>query len=299
MKKILITGSNGLLGQKLITHFIQNENFDVVGISRGQNRLLNISNFTYIDADISKKDLLKKLLKQIKPDIIINCVAMTNVDACEENKTECDAINIDAVKVLSKYCVGSKAKLIQLSTDFVFDGRDGYYFEDDIPNPINYYGLSKLKSEKIVSNSLKDFVIIRTILVYGTTQNTNRGHIVSWVVDKLKNNEIINVVTDQLRMPTLVDDLVKAIDLSIKKDAKGIFHISSNELLSIYEIATIIANEFQLNKSLIKSIKTSQLKQKAKRPLITGFKLNKAENILGFKSKSFKEQLMEYKVNLK
>lgn len=299
IKNILITGSNGLLGQQLVTHFSQFSNFDVVACSRGENKVLSTDKFTYYNLDISNKQDFKNILKTENPDIIINCAAMTNVDLCEDNRDECYTINVDAVNELVLYCKSKKTKLIHLSTDFIFDGEKGFYAEEDEPNPLNFYGKTKLESEALIVQALSDFAIIRTILVYGTTQNTNRGNIVTWVKNSLESGKEIRVVSDQFRMPTLVSDLVKAIDLVINQDAKGIFHISSNELLSIYEIALLIANEFNLNKTKIVPIKTTELNQKALRPLKTGFLLDKAEMQLGFKAKSFREQIKEYKANLK
>ena len=298
-KKILITGSNGFLGQQLVVHFSTSPDFKVVACSRGENKVLSVNNFRYYNLDITNKKDLNEVLQTEKPEIIINCAAMTNVDQCEEKQKECDKINIDAVNELVNYCKKNKTKLIHLSTDFIFDGKKGYYKEDDLPNPLNYYGKSKLKSEQLLIQSLSDFAIIRTILVYGTTQNTNRSNVVAWIKNSLESGKEINAVSDQLRMPTLVTDLVKAIDLIIQKDAKGIFHISSNELLSIYEIALLVAEEFNLDATKINSIKTTALHQKAKRPLKTGFLLAKAESELGFKTKSFREQIKEYKANLK
>jgi dTDP-4-dehydrorhamnose reductase len=294
-KKILITGSNGLLGQKLIQFFVRQSYFNVVGISRGKNRITSVSDFKYYNVDLTNSNVLEEILSNEKPNIIINCVAMTNVDQCEKDNKECDKINVETVKDIINYCNKHNAKLIHLSTDFIFDGKKGYYQENDQANPVNYYGLSKLKSEQIITQNLTDFAIIRTILVYGTTENTNRGNIVSWVKNNLENNQTINVVNDQLRMPTLVDDLVKAIELIINKNAKGVYHISSNELLSIYDIALMVAKEFDLDTSKINSIKTTALNQVAKRPLKTGFDLQKAENQLGFKSASFKEQIKLFK----
>jgi len=297
-KKILITGSNGLLGQKLLEFFTKKNNFKVIGCSRGENRLQNDLDFKYYQVDLTNHQELNKILSVENPNIIINCVAMTNVDECEENKTQCDKINVDTVQNIVDFCKEKNTKLIHLSTDFIFDGKKGYYQENDTPNPLNYYGLSKLKAENSITKQLTNYAIIRTILVYGTTKNTNRGNIVTWVKNNLENDKEINVVNDQLRMPTMVDDLVKAIHLIVKKDAKGIYHISSNTLFSIYEIATIVAKEFNLDNSKIHSIKTSELNQKAKRPLKTGFNLQKAENELGFISQSFIEQLKEYKAYL-
>ena len=297
--KILITGSNGLLGQKLIQFFSQQSDYNVIGCSRGENRITSIDNFTYYNVDITDKNKFTEILHAEKPSIIINCAAMTNVDLCEEKKEECDNINVDVLKNMVLFCKKNNTKLIHLSTDFIFDGNKGFYKEEDTPNPVNYYGESKLKSENIIVENLTNYAIIRTILVYGTTENTNRGNIVSWVKNNLEAGKKINVVNDQFRMPTLVDDLLKAIALIVQKDAVGIFHISSNELLSIYEIALLVADAYKLNTQQITAIPSSKLNQKAKRPLKTGFNLHKSESVLGFKPKSFKEQLLQFKEELK
>ncbi len=297
--KILITGSNGLLGQKLIQFFSLHSDYNVIGCSRGENRITSVDNFTYFSVDITDNNIFSEILNTVKPSIIINCAAMTNVDLCEEKKEECDKINVDVVNNITTFCKENNTKFIHLSTDFIFDGKKGYYKEDDVPNPVNYYGKSKLKSEIIIKGNLTNYAIIRTILVYGTTENTNRGNIVSWVKNNLEAEKEINVVNDQLRMPTLVDDLVKAIALILQKDAVGVFHISSNELLSIYETALLVADVFDLDVNKITSIPTSKLNQPAKRPFRTGFDLKKSELVLGFKPKSFKEQLLQFKEELK
>ena len=298
MKKIAITGSNGLLGQTLVNLLLQDsDSYKVVGLSRGDNRS-GRNDFEYRTVDITQQEELRTHLLEIQPDFIVNTAAMTNVDACEDYKEECDLLNVEAVKYLTSISKEINAHLIHISTDFIFDGTQGYYKETDTPNPLSYYGLSKLKSEEVLTQSSIDYTILRTILVYGKVNNLGRNNIVLWVREMLQQGKEITIVDDQFRMPTYVEDLAMACKISIDKKATGIFNISSNELLSIFEIAQQIAEVFGLNKELIKPISTATLNQKAARPPKTGFDLTKTNEELEFYPKSFLEDLQRFKETL-
>ena len=298
MKKLLITGSNGLLGQSLLDLFLEDKSYQIIAVSRGVNRYPAIKNYKYVELDITNTTDLTNLVLKESPDFIINTAAMTNVDACEDNKLACDKINVTLVEDLVKLSDKIKAKLIHISTDFIFDGKQGYYKESDIPNPLSYYGLSKLKSEKVIQKSTINYSILRTILVFGKVHDMSRNNIVLWVRKMLQEKKEITIVNDQFRMPTYVKDLALACKLSIEKDVRGIFNVSSNTLLSIYEIAQQIAEVFNLDKSLIKAISTETLNQKAPRPPKTGFNLEKTEKELKIVFKSFKEDLFLFKEEL-
>jgi len=299
MIKVVITGSNGLLGQSLLNLLLKDkDSYQVYGFSRGKNRS-GREDFNYISIDITEKEELDKKLEQIQPDFIINTAAMTQVDDCETNKQACDILNIDVVKWITSFASKSKTHIIHLSTDFIFDGKKGYYKEIDKPNPLSYYGLSKLKSEQVLKDSKINFTILRTILVYGKVFDMSRSNIVLWVREMLEKNKEITIVDDQYRMPTYVEDLAMACKIAMDKKALGIYHISSNTLLSVYEIAQQIAETFDLNKNLIKPISTSTLNQTAPRPAKTGFDLSKTNSELRFYPKSFKEDLQIFKESLK
>mgnify|MGYP000291874469 FL=1 len=299
MIKVVITGSNGLLGQSLLNLLLKDkDSYQVYCFSRGENRS-GREDFNYISIDITVKEELDKKLEQIQPDFIINTAAMTQVDDCETNKQACDILNVDVVKWMTRFASKSKTHIIHLSTDFIFDGKKGYYKETDKPNPLSYYGLSKLKSEQVLKDSKINFTILRTILVYGKVFDMSRSNIVLWVREMLEKNKEITIVDDQYRMPTYVEDLAMACKIVMDKKALGIYHISSNTLLSVYEIAQQIAETFDLNKNLIKPISTSTLNQSAPRPAKTGFDLSKTNNELRFYPKSFKEDLQIFKESLK
>ena len=295
MTKVVVTGSNGLLGQSLLSLLLkEKEKYQVFGFSRGKNRS-GREDFEYISIDITDEENLKNEILKITPNFIINTAAMTQVDDCENNKEACDLLNIDVVKWLSEISSKLNTHLIHISTDFIFDGIKGNYKETDIPNPLSYYGLSKLKSEVVLMNSTTDFTILRTILVYGKVFDMSRNNIVLWVREMLEKGKEITIVDDQFRTPTYVEDLALACKISMDKKAKGVFNISSNKLLSVYEIAQEIADAFQLDKSLIKPISTSTLSQTASRPAKTGFDLSKTNKELDFYPKSFKEDLERFK----
>ncbi len=299
MKNVIITGSNGLLGQKLVKLLRSKKDYKIFALSRGEDRMIDQTNYSYFNIDLTHKEKLTRLIDKINPDILIHTAAMTNVDACELDKDKCDIINVDVVRTIVELCWVHKCHLVHLSTDFIFDGeKESFYSEEDKPNPLNYYGLSKLKSEKIIQESDIKFTILRTILVYGMVDRNDRSNIVLWVKKSLDEKKSINVVTDQYRMPTLADDLAESCLLAIEHNAFGIFNVSSNQLMSIYDIAIEVAKIFQLNTILIKPIKTKQLSLPAVRPPNTGFYLNKSILELQLPSYTFIERLRVFKDEL-
>ena len=299
LKKVLITGSNGLLGQKLVKLFLNKPGYEIHALSRGKNRLHNQAGYTYYNVDLLDRSASMSCLEQIAPDIIIHTAAMTNVDACEQHQKECDLMNISVVAHLLEYCEPHGVYLVHLSTDFIFDGKKGdIYKEDDQAHPVNHYGLSKWKSEEMITKSKVDHAILRTILVYGLVDGNDRSNIVLWVKDSLENNKEIRVVTDQLRMPTYAEDLAEACWLAVEKKAKGVYNVSSNQLMSIYEIALAVADSFGLDKKLIHPVRTNALNLPANRPLSTGFDLNKSISEINLPSHSFNDRLQVFKDQL-
>ncbi len=294
----MITGSNGLLGQSLLNALLKEKNnYDVYGFSKGVNRS-GRNDFQYIEIDITNQNQLTKELLKIKPDYIVNTAAMTQVDACENDKVKCDTLNVNVVQWLAAICQELSAHLVHLSTDFIFDGKKGWYKETDVPNPLSYYGFSKLKSEQVLEKSNINYTILRTSLVYGKVFDMSKRNIVLWVKESLENKREITIVDDQFRAPTYVEDLALACKISMDKNATGIFNIASSKLLSIYEIAMEIAEVFDLDNSYIKPIASSILNQTANRPAKTGFDLSKSNSILNFYPKTFQEDLQIFKQTL-
>ncbi|HEY5692322.1 MAG TPA: NAD(P)-dependent oxidoreductase [Cyclobacteriaceae bacterium] len=288
--KILVTGANGLLGQKLSQLLDGKDDIDLVAtarsplsikLKRGKFKILDITNQTSIEAVVS----------ETRPDVIVNTAAMTQVDECETERDKCWRSNVTAVEYLVKACKENKAKLIHVSTDFIFDGTHGPIKEDAKPSPVNFYGESKLEGEEAILTSDIDWAIARTVLVFGITSDLSRSNIVLWVKQSLENGKTINVVNDQWRTPTLAEDLAMGCYLLAIKNAKGIFHISGEEMMTPFDIAIKTAEYFQLDKSLINPTDSNTFKQTAERPLKTGFDISKAKERLGYQPHTFSEGL--------
>ncbi len=289
--KILITGSNGLLGQKLIYLLSEKANVQLLATSKGENRIHKKEGYQYKSLDITHENEVSTIVDAFKPDVIINTAAMTNVDACESNKELCWDLNVNAVKYLIKASEQNNVHLIHLSTDFVFDGESGPYKEIDQPNPLSYYGQSKYEAEKLLQESNIKCSIARTIIVYGITENMSRSNIILWAKEALEKGNPLTIVDDQFRSPTLAEDLAEGCWLIAQKGKTGIYHLSGKDVMSIIELVYSVADFYQLDKTIITPIKSSSLNQAAKRPPKTGFILDKAVNDLGYNPCSFKEGL--------
>lgn len=290
-KRILLTGSNGLLGQKII-HILQDRvNTSLLATSRGVNRHPVREGYTYKELDICDHGRVAKAFEEFKPTHVIHTAAVTQVDLCETEHEMCDSINVDAVDNLAKLSKAHGARLIHISTDFVFDGSSGPYKESDSPAPLSYYGNSKLKAEQVVEASGCEYAILRTQLLYGITPAMSRSNIVLWVKDSLEKGKNIKVVSDQFRCPTLVEDLAVASVAAVMKEAQGMYHISGAEMMSIIDIAYKVADYWKLDKSLIAETDSLSLNQAAKRPPTTGFIITKAQLDLDYKPHSLAQGL--------
>ena len=289
--KVLITGSNGLLGQKLLHKLRVDNSIELIATSIGENRVTEKEGYKYISLDITNKQELEKVIYSEKPNVIINTAAMTNVDACEDKKQECDNLNVDAVKYLSDCSLEINSHFIQISTDFIFDGESGPYTEEAVPNPLSYYGLSKLKSETLLLESTCRWTILRTIIVFGVAENLSKGNIVLWAKGALEKGDPLNIIDDQFRSPTLAEDLADACILSFKKEKYGIYNASGKDIMSIFEIVERIAKHYNYSTKNMNRISSTTLNQTAGRPPKTGFILDKANKELGYNPHSFEECL--------
>ncbi|MNJ97593.1 dTDP-4-dehydrorhamnose reductase [compost metagenome] len=291
MKTVLVTGSNGLLGQKITEQVLADGSVNLIASNRGLNRYPVAEGYVYETMDILDKEQVKTVLEKYQPDALIHTAAMTNVDTCHENNEACWNLNVEATKYLASLCETMGIHFIYVSTDFVFDGLKGPYKEEDEAKPVSFYGDSKLAGEKITQQMKGDWTIIRTILVYGILKDMSRSNIVLWAKGALEKGNPINVVNDQWRMPTLAEDLAKACLLAVEHKAKGIYHISGKDMMSIVELVRRVADFWNLDKSLITEISSDSLGQEAKRPKKTGFILDKAMTDLNYQPHSFEEGL--------
>lgn len=289
--KILVTGSNGLLGQKLIKLLGNKPDIELLATSKGANRVSNKEGYQYQSLDITNQQEINTVFDTFKPNAVINTAAMTNVDSCEDDKELCWDLNVNAVKYLIKASKKHNTHLIHLSTDFVFDGDAGPYKETDQPNPLSYYGKSKYEAEKLLQASDIKWAIARTIIVYGVAENMSRSNIVLWAKDALAKGSPLTIVNDQFRSPTLAEDLAMGCWLIAEKQAEGIYHLSGKDNLSVLDLVYTVADFYGYDKSNITPILSASLNQTAKRPPKTGFILDKAISDLDYSPCSFNEGL--------
>ncbi|MBT0812219.1 SDR family oxidoreductase [Litoribacter ruber] len=288
-KKVLVTGANGLLGQKLIALLLA-QNYVVLATGRGESRLPQDWNCPYSSMEVSDQEAVYDVFDNFKPEVVVHAAAMTQADQCEEDRVGCHLQNVIGTKNIVEACKDHECHLIFLSTDFIFDGKNGPYSENDKPNPANYYGQTKLEGEKLTQMSgLKLWSIVRTVLVYGTMHRGSRSNIILWVKENLEAKKPIKVVSDQWRSPTLVEDLCGGILAIIEKKASGIFNICGPDFLTPYEMACVTADHFQLDKSYMEKVSGDTFTQTAKRPPKTGLILDKAQKELDYRPKSFAE----------
>ena len=265
----------------------------MIAVGKGDSRLpfKRMDNFSWYSVDITDDLLVSAVFEAEKPAIIVHGAAITQVDECQQQQEDCEAVNVRATAQLLLSAEACSTQFIYISTDFVFDGEKGNYQEDDAVNPLSWYGFTKVQAESIVETSEIPFAIIRTCLVYGRTHDGTRSNIISWVKKSLEANKSIKVVSDQWRTPTYAADLAKGILLVIQKKATGIFHVAGKDLLTPYDIAIQTAAACQLDASLIEETNALHFTQSARRPPRTGFDISKARRELGFEPLSFEEGL--------
>ena len=293
--RILITGSNGMLGQRAVEFYSSKENIELLATSVEEKSV--IDNVEYVSCDIKSRDEMKKVVYDYCPDFIVHTAAFTNVDLSEKLREDAWKINVKGVEYIADAARAIDAHIIHISTDYIFDGKEGPYSENDTPNPIGYYGRTKLASENALRISGTLFTILRTNVLYGIARNS-RPDFVRWVVNSLNKNQNIKIVNDQINNPTFIDDLVQGINKIIEFRKTGIYNIGGKEFLSRYDFTLRIADYFNLNKKLISSITTEELKQPAKRPLKSGLLILKAETELGYKPHTITESLAAMKKEL-
>ncbi len=295
--RVLITGCHGLLGQKVLKVFLRSTSAEILATAKEPRTFLDLKGFDYTMLDITNRSDVKNLVVYFHPDVIVNTAAYTNVDGCELNRELAWRVNVEGVRNLVHSARRVDAKLIHISTDYIFDGKNGPYDENAVPNPINYYGRTKLASENEIKIGGIRFAILRTNVLYGVGRNV-KNNFALWLYNKLSSGERIKVVTDQIGNPTYVDDLAFAILKVVEFDKEGIYNVGGRDLVSRYDFALKLAEIFGFDPELIIPVRTSELNQVAPRPLKSGLITLKSEAELGLKPYGVEDGIRQFKFEL-
>jgi dTDP-4-dehydrorhamnose reductase len=271
LKKILITGSNGQLGHSL-NLFLKDKSFLTL------NSSLSVGRYTNNGSDLSIEKNVSSLMTEFLPDFIINCAAYTNVDLCEKNKKQAYNANVVIVKNLLKN-MPKESKLIHISTDYIFDGINGSYNEKSIPNPINYYGKTKLAAENLIRSSHKKYIIIRTGNLYSEYFDLTSNRL-SWIISKLKNNTQIYAATDMISNPTTVNSISDIVFSLLPFNQDLIVNYSGQDKLSIYDFSKLVAKIFKFDQNLINSCTMEDLDFLAQRPIDVSLKTDLISDLI-------------------
>jgi dTDP-4-dehydrorhamnose reductase len=274
-QKLLILGGSGFVGNTIINY--AKDDYDVI-YSYNKNKFI-VPQTTSFQLDLLCDDF-EKIITSYDPDILIHTVAHSSVDLCENNHEIANQLHVEVTQRISKICKNLNTKMIFLSTDAVFEGQlNKLYDEDDIPNPVNFYGKTKLEAEKIVLNSSKKNIVLRTSVIYGWHE---KSRFTNWILNYLKEGRCVDPFSDQYNTPTLVNDLAKAILKIIKTNTSGLFHATGKTCLNRYEFATLLAKAFSYNLSLIQPVTKFEKKQDAPRPISTCLNSKKLEQTINY-----------------
>lgn len=290
MKNVVIIGANGFTGRRILNDL--STQYNVTGCSlRGDIQPSDTHRF--IQTDIRDTEALQVLFSDTKPEIVINTSALSVPDYCENHHDEAYATNVSAVEHMARICEAYGSRLIHLSTDFVFEGNtDRLYTENDHPNPVNYYGITKMESEQRVAACCSNYAIARVAIVYGNYLTGQHGNILQLVANRLKSKEEIRVVSDQWRTPTFVGDVSDGVERLIHHQGNGIFHICGSECLTIADAAFRVADYLNLDRSLIRPVTTAEMNEATPRPHFSGMSMEKAATMLGYRAHTLNEGII-------
>src|SRR3990170_433172 len=291
--KLLITGASGLYGSKL-AELAKDEQFQVYAVHNQHETAYGVP----IQLDISDEKQVQKVFKTVNPEVVVHAATLTDVDKCELNKELAWKINVEGTRNIALAAEANKAFLMHISTDYIFDGEKGHYIETDLPSPINYYGLTKLKAEEQVKAIISEYCIVRTSVLYGATPSAGKVNFALWLLNRLRNKEPVRIVTDQWNSPTLNTSLAEMTLEIIERKLTGIYHLSGATRLNRFEFSNLLAKTFSLDASLIIPGASSDFPCPAKRPKDSSLDTSRAQNMLKNKPLQIDQALEKMKSEL-
>ncbi len=274
--RVLLTGASGLLGHRLVEELCR-RGYEVIATYNRTPPMAKLGKVRWVKLDVTDTLSLEDLVLKSRPDVVIHAAAYTDVDGCEVNREYAWRVNVDATRSIVRACRVVKSYIIYISTDYVFDGEKGMYKEDDVPNPINFYGLTKLVAEEIVKCSDLLYTIVRTSAIYGV--GPGKLNFATYVANKLMEGEEVRAVEDQYVSPTLNVALARAVAELVEIRPMGVLHVAG-ERCSRYEFAKMIARLLGANEDLVKPVKMRDMKWKARRPRDSSLDTSKARDLI-------------------
>lgn len=285
--KIIVTGANGFTGQHLAV-FLADKGFSVYAVSRGPSRMVQHSGINYHACELTNVSSVMGVIDAVQPDWIIHVAAMSKPDECDIKREECLKHNVEATIQLGEASKKVNARFIYFSTDFIF-GENGPHSEEDHPDPLNFYGVSKWKAEQWVREHITDAVIVRPVFMYGPQHINGRPSFIQWVQQQLLQGKPIKVVNDQYRTPTYIMDICVGIQAIIEQNQTGVFHLAGPEIITPYEMALQVAKVLFLDQTLITPVDSSTFPEPVVRAKRSGLQIEKARKVLNYKPRSFSE----------
>ncbi len=294
---ILITGATAKSAEAITRVLYAETDWNIFLLSSGTEFKKNNYRIKSYNCDYFDLAKLKKIIYELKPDVIINCAAYTDVDGCEVNRKLASDLNTVFVENLTSICRVIDAHLITFSTDYIFDGKKGPYDEDAYPNPLNYYGKTKHSAENACKVGLTRSTIIRTNVVFGVS-SYNKPNFISWLIDKFQEDKEFNVITGQYCNPTITDDLAQAVLKIILKQRFGVYNVAGTTVMNRFEISQRVAKVFGFDPSLAFPVDPKTLVQKAVRPNKAGLIVLKAQTDLNCNFADLDSALFSYKYQI-
>jgi len=281
--KFLVTGSAGLVGQQVVKDLSKsNQVFSCYNESKPEYG-------DSVKMDLKNYEMISSVLTEIKPDVVIHLGAMTGVDLCEKEKTSASEINTKATEIIAKECSKLNSFLVYVSTDYVFDGNFGMYKEDDVANPLGFYGKSKLEGEKAVQNFSTNWCIARTSTPFGL--HPTKKSFPMWVIENLQKQKQIDVLIDQFTSPTYIPNLSRMLIEISERRITGVIHAAGASKISRYQMASMVSDKLNLDGTLLKQISINKMKWVAQRPKDSSLDVSRASSILNEKPQKIDQSL--------
>ena len=281
--KVLVTGSAGLVGQQVVKDLSNTHQ-----VFSCYNKLKPEYGDS-VKMDLKNCEMISSILTEKKPDIVIHLGAMTGVDLCEKEKTSASEINTKATEIIAKECSKLNSFLVYVSTDYVFDGNLGMYKEDDVTNPLGFYGKSKLEGEKVVQNFSTNWCIARTSTPFGL--HPTKKSFPMWVIENLQKQKQIDVLIDQFTSPTYIPNLSRMLIEISERHITGIIHTAGASKISRYQMASMVSDKLNLDSTLLKQISINKMTWVAQRPKDSSLDVSRAISILNEKPQKIDQSL--------